>query len=312
MTVLRFIKPADIILLGLLPGIVVYFSGMYTRGELALRIGIFYTSASLAGAFSGLLARGLYEIGPRAGIDAGWRWIMLIEGLATIPVSLIVCWLLPNSLATAWFLTAEERVFAAGRLRLDTTGSLSTDHDMEREKFSWSEVRRGLLNPQAWLAASTYITMLSGIYSFSIFVPSIIYGLGYSATSAQLWSVIPYAVSAVVTIIVAILSDRYRLRGPFMLVTLTCAIIGYACIANLDDSNPQAKFGMTMLIASGLYGSAPPCIVRITNNSAGHYKRAASSGMSYWIERIEKHLCMLWHTRPFSDNQFYRVAIGSG
>ena len=38
---------------GLLPGIVLYLSGMYTRGEMAVRIGVFYTAASLSGAFGG-------------------------------------------------------------------------------------------------------------------------------------------------------------------------------------------------------------------------------------------------------------------
>src|SRR4051812_17271861 len=38
---------------GLLPGMVLYLSGLYTRQEMALRIGIFYTAASLSGAFGG-------------------------------------------------------------------------------------------------------------------------------------------------------------------------------------------------------------------------------------------------------------------
>jgi hypothetical protein len=53
---------------------------MYTRGEMALRIGLFYTSASLSGAFGGLLARGLSSIGTAGGLT-GWRWIFIIEGL---------------------------------------------------------------------------------------------------------------------------------------------------------------------------------------------------------------------------------------
>lgn len=74
-----------------------YLSTFYRRGDLALRIGLFYTAASLSGAFGGmtvhsfaisndilstigLLARGLSEIGPRGGIE-GWRWILIIEGL---------------------------------------------------------------------------------------------------------------------------------------------------------------------------------------------------------------------------------------
>lgn len=39
---------------GLLPGMVLYLSGLYTRSEMALRIGIFYTAASLSGAFGGI------------------------------------------------------------------------------------------------------------------------------------------------------------------------------------------------------------------------------------------------------------------
>lgn len=57
---------------GLLPGMVLYLSHFYKRTELALRIGIFYTAASLSGAFGGLLARGLNAIGPAGGLE-GWR-----------------------------------------------------------------------------------------------------------------------------------------------------------------------------------------------------------------------------------------------
>jgi hypothetical protein len=32
---------------------VLYFSEMYTRGEMALRLGLFYAAASLSGAFGG-------------------------------------------------------------------------------------------------------------------------------------------------------------------------------------------------------------------------------------------------------------------
>lgn len=38
---------------GLLPGTVLYLLGLCTRAELALRIGIFYSAASLSGAFGG-------------------------------------------------------------------------------------------------------------------------------------------------------------------------------------------------------------------------------------------------------------------
>jgi len=77
---------------------VLYFAEIYTRGEMALRLGLFHTAASISGAFGGsaslnrmangahiekflgLLARGLTAIGKR-GAQTKWTWIFIIEGL---------------------------------------------------------------------------------------------------------------------------------------------------------------------------------------------------------------------------------------
>jgi MFS family permease len=100
---------------GLLPGMVLYLSQFYRRTELAVRIGIFYTAASLSGAFGGLLARGLSAIGHRGGLE-GWRWIFVIEGLITVLCGVISYLLLPNGIHSAGFLSQEEKDFAQNRL----------------------------------------------------------------------------------------------------------------------------------------------------------------------------------------------------
>lgn len=112
-------------------------------------------------------------------------------------------------------------------------------------------------------------------------LPTIIAGLGYTANEAQLWSVIPYAAASVVTVIVAFLSDRLRVRGIIMLCTLPIAIVGYAVIAN--TGNNKVKYGMTFLMATGLYSSVPPVLGWLSNNSAGHYKRATTSALQLAI-----------------------------
>lgn len=272
---------------------VLYLSGMYTRGEMALRVGLFYVSASLAGAFGGLLARGLSAI-PATGsiVDAGWRWIMIIEGLLTIVAGVVAYFLLPNSIATARFLTKEEREHGQTRLRNDTSLHLSNGQQAEGvEKFRWSEVRRGVLDVQLWLTATAYLAILSGLYSLGLCLPTIIRGLGYTANEAQLWSVIPYAMAAVVTVIVSFVSDRLNLRGVVMLVTLPLAIIGYAAIANVGEHDNQVKYGMTFLMAIGLYASVPPVLVWNSNNSAGHYKRATTSGVQLMIANCGGFIC---------------------
>ncbi len=83
------------------------------------------------------------------------------------------------------------------------------------------------------------------------------------------------------TVVVAFVSDRLKIRGIVMLFTLPIAIIGYAVIANV--TNPRVKYGMTFLMATGLYSSVPPVLVWLSNNSAGHYKRATAAALQLAI-----------------------------
>lgn len=50
----------------------------YRRHEVGFRTAIFFSAATAAGAFGGLLARGLVEMDGIAGL-AGWSWIFIIE-----------------------------------------------------------------------------------------------------------------------------------------------------------------------------------------------------------------------------------------
>lgn len=44
---------------------------------------MFFSAASVAGAFSGLLAYAIAKLDGLGGL-AGWRWIFILEGLATV------------------------------------------------------------------------------------------------------------------------------------------------------------------------------------------------------------------------------------
>lgn len=78
---------------------------------------------------------------------------------------------------------------------------------------------------------------------------------------------------------VAFLSDRLKLRGCIMLCTLPVAIIGYAVISNIDERQHKVKYGMTFMMAIGIYSSVPPVLTWLANNSAGHYKRATAAAL---------------------------------
>ena len=217
----------------------------------------------------------------------------------TVLVGVAAYFLLPNTIATASFLKEDERVFAVSRLHLDIPSRLAEDggyvflsYDVNKansrsehryEAFNWSEVVRGILSISTWLSACAYFGILAGLYSFGLFLPTIIVELGYTANQAQLLSVIPYAVASVLTVIIAIVSDRLKLRGVIMLFTLIPAIIGYAVIANISVTHPKVKYGMTFLMATGMYASVPCVLVWNSNNSAGHYMRATTTALQLMI-----------------------------
>jgi MFS family permease len=69
---------------GLFPGVVFYLSMWYKRSEQHYRVALFFSAASLAGAFGGILA---YAIGKMDGVGhyAGWRWIFILVSLSKPP-----------------------------------------------------------------------------------------------------------------------------------------------------------------------------------------------------------------------------------
>ena len=68
---------------GFFPAATYLLTTWYCRFELQTRLAVFYSAASLAGAFSGLLAFAIQKMDGIAGLE-GWRWIFILEGILTV------------------------------------------------------------------------------------------------------------------------------------------------------------------------------------------------------------------------------------
>lgn len=179
----------------------------------------------------------------------------------TVAVGLAAILILPSDVEKAPFFTDDERKLAVARLLADRPMAVDANGDtvILAEPFTWWRVTEAVLSIKTWLSAIAYFAILSALYSFGLFLPSIVQGLGYTAIQAQLYSVPPYAVAAFLTVVAAYVSDKYKIRGPIMLAFLPLSIIGYAVIANTN--NLQLKYGMVFMMAAGLYTSVPPVLV---------------------------------------------------
>ena len=113
--------------------------------------------------------------------------------------------------------------------------------------------------------------------SFNVFLPTIINGLGYSSTHAQLLSIPPNATGCIFTLVVSYLSDKKRIRGPFILVGCPVAIVGYAML--IATKTPAMQYAGSIVVAAGLLPSVATLLAWTGGNFAGEVKRAVVIGI---------------------------------
>lgn len=103
---------------GLIPGSIFLLSAYYPRYELQWRVSMLHVGNATSNAFGGLIAYAVANINSSNGWS-GWRWIFVIEGLATVAVTLM-CWpFMSNWPATAKWLKPPERAILEDRIRRD-------------------------------------------------------------------------------------------------------------------------------------------------------------------------------------------------
>ncbi|KAK0535393.1 hypothetical protein OC835_002377 [Tilletia horrida] len=380
---------------GVLPGMTFYLSLLYPRYELQQRIGIFYAAAALSGSFGGLLAYLIHKLDGVGGL-AGWRYIFLLEGCATVLIALLGFAIMPPSVAKAKFLTQEERNACLAAMHVDVVAATAratgrpapdaailtrdgkrddgeeiakTDSDLGEkekrpaqlvttasyadgtgspsspahslsdeiaatdagnasssrrqpaiqdaaaagaqqedagapEKFEWREVRRGLFEVQVWLTGVAYLCLLNALYSFGLFLPTILRSMYPDVTPSrlQLLSVPPYVPAAVMCIIVAVAADKARMRVPFMLVLLPISMIGYIIL--LTTHSAQAKYAGVFLAALGVY-PATPCVLSILpNNCSGHFKRATAVALQLAIANCAGFVATFAYQSKFAKQDY--------
>ncbi|KAJ9137506.1 MFS transporter [Pleurostoma richardsiae] len=265
---------------GLFPGVVFYFSMWYKRRERQFRISLFFSAAALAGSFGGILA---YGIGFMAGVvwDNGWRWIFILEGLATIVVAVAAYWFIYNYPDTAKFLTDNERSVIRARLAADSDAT----HD---EKFAWGNVAKALKDPKCWLYGLSFHTMSLPLYTYSLFLPTIINALGYKAANAQLLTIPPYAFAFITTLVIATLSERLNQRALFIIGSAIFAAIGYIILLSNTDPlhRPGVSYLGTFFAAGGIYPATALALSWPAINVSGQTKRAVANAMQISIGNL--------------------------
>ncbi|GAA5846979.1 hypothetical protein JCM5353_008620 [Sporobolomyces roseus] len=259
---------------GVFPGLVLYLSMFYRRRELQSRISIFFASASISGAFSGLLAAAIVNLDGKGGQE-GWRWIFYLEGLFTVLFGLTLFFLLPGSPSTCRFLTPRQRELVTRRLAADNPGG----QESEDEGFSWVEVKKSLTSPHVLLLGVSMWGLGSTLYALAYFLPQIVSGFGYSLVHTQLLAAAPFFAAFLFTLLTAWYSDKYGSRGLCAMLCSAIGLVGYVMFyCSLLTS---VRYVALFLAVTGIYSAAPALITWMPNNSAGHYRKSTSIAFGF-------------------------------
>ncbi|KEF51416.1 uncharacterized protein A1O9_12565 [Exophiala aquamarina CBS 119918] len=254
---------------GLFPGVNYYLSCWYRRSEFGIRAAIFFSAAALAGSFGGLLAAAIVNM-KGVGGKPGWAWIFILEGLVTIVIAIISFWMIHDFPDEAKFLSDDDRCRVLRRLKADQQSSA------EHEEFKLDYLWASLKDWKTYTGMMIYMGCDGALYAFSLFLPTIVQQMGYKNVHAQLLSVPPYAVAAVVTIFIGFVADRTSMRGYCNMVMSLFGIIGFGML--LGSGEPHVQYGGVFLGAMGIYPCISNTISWTANNVEGVYKRGITLG----------------------------------
>jgi len=143
----------------------------YKRSEFGIRAAIFFSAATISGAFGGLLAvcaryqrqinfSNFSSCAIQAGISKmdgvggkpAWAWIFILEGLITVVAGALSFWIIVDFPDNATFLNEAERTVIIRRLQGDAQFSAAG------EKMSWRHIKKAMTEWKTYLCSTFTLT----------------------------------------------------------------------------------------------------------------------------------------------------------
>ncbi|KAF2829598.1 MFS general substrate transporter [Ophiobolus disseminans] len=262
------------------PGALYILSIFYTRKELATRISILYSGNILASSFAGLIALGVFELDGVHGL-AGWRWLFIIQGVATFVVAVVACFVLPDEPLTTKWLTPEERQLAHSRVARDTVG-----HSADVTMFTG--LKQALLDPKVWVfVVMQHLHIATN--GFKNFMPTIIKTLGFSQTITLVLTCPPYLVAGAFSVGWAISSGHFNERTWHITIAKGVAIFGF--VLGCSTMNTGARYFAMCVFTIGTYG-VNSIILGWVSSSCGQTREKKAAALA--IANVAATVSLVW------------------
>lgn len=200
--------------------------------------------------------------------------VFILEGIATSLIGVLGYFFLKDYPETEGFLEEDERAWLIYRKNTD-----GTSHG-EHRGMNWKLIWSGLYNWQVYISTAYYISIVTPLYSISLFLPTIVNAFGtYTRPQVQLLTVPVYVFACIWVLVSSILADRTQRRFYFLFLDQIMCIIGF--VIQLSPAPSGVKYFGLFLIAAGSYAALPTVVAWLSSNLRGQTKRAV--GVSFQI-----------------------------
>lgn len=221
------------------PGAIYYLSAWYTKKELGKRFAGLYIAQQVGNAFGGLFAAAILQLDGTYNI-AGWQWLFIIEGSATVGVGAICACIMPEYPHNCRFLSPVQRDLAVWRIESEAGAAEGTEDESVLRGFA-----KALSDPK--LILLILCNMLSqGQGSIANFFPSLVASLGYSRTISLLLTAPPYILAGGVYYAIMFYSDRKNTVYPVIMLCISIATAMY--IIPMATTNIGARYFSMMIL----------------------------------------------------------------
>lgn len=253
------------------PGAIYYLSAWYKKMELGKRIAGLYIAQQVGNAFGGLFAAAILQLDGVHNI-AGWQWLFIIEGSATVGIGVICACIMPEFPHNSRILSQTERDLAVWRIESEAGAAEGTENESVLKGFA-----KALSDPKLLLLIfSNMLSQTQG--SIANYFPTLVSSLNFNSTISLLLTAPPYILAGAVYYGIMFYSDRKNTVYPLILLCVTISVVMY--IISMSTLNVGARYFSMVILPFASVG--PQLLLYKTINlhlARPVSKRAAASAL---------------------------------
>ncbi|PSN65631.1 MFS general substrate transporter [Corynespora cassiicola Philippines] len=248
---------------GFVPAVALYMTFFYHRQEMGLRYGLFISFSPLASCFASALAYGLVHA--RTSLQ-NWQLLFLVEGAPTILLAVVAYYYLPASPSQCRFLTDRQNQIISQR-------AIKGRGEKRDGKLNFKQVFAAFYDYKNYLQAVIIFCLNTAFGSLPAYLPTILESMGYTSLNAQGLSACPYLTAYVLCVTASFVSDKTRMRGPFVIFFCCAGGIGYVLLATIHTTG--VRYFATFLVCAGVFPAVALTFTWVTDNQGSTAKRGA-------------------------------------